>query len=272
MERHISCLVEACTRLALNYEFIDNEKNFVRVRIQDRWEYFEVNKTPLNTEVEYGICKDKMHSYELLNKYVNMPKTIPFLDFEIEEKYKKYLAYDSIESALSEIEVRLDYPAIIKPNKGALGSNVYFCENHEQVASSFSTIFNKKSKDYDYIALAQQFIYQKFEYRLVCVHGNPFLLYQRGSGGRRFNAKYWEAGEVANLIDDEPLTQELFDFVKPVFTQIRLGLVGFDIIRDKNDELYLIELNSSPKFDHVIEGGGRDQVVEVYVEVLKSLG
>lgn len=271
MQNNISCLLEACEQLARHYEIIDAEQNFVRVRGQQRWHYFEINKTPLNSEVEYGICKDKMHSYELLSGVLNMPKTLAFLDFQIEEKYRQYLSIHTPTAAIELIEQQLDYPLVVKCNSGALGERVYSCSDAEAVASALENIFDRHSRAYDYVALAQQQIEHLEEFRLVCLFQQPVLLYRRGSGALAFNAKYWEQGESAELVDDSELLAELCAFIQPLFQELAIAFVGLDIMRSRSGELYLLELNASPKFDHVIENGGRARVVNLYRRMLERL-
>ena len=267
MEKNIKCLIDACKKISLKYEFIGNEDNFLRINVSGKWEYFQLNKTPFNSEVTYGICKDKMHTYKLLHPRVRMPKTISFLDFGVEKKYQHYVRHTSLSAVMENIETELTYPLIIKQNKGALGVNVYLCKNKESVSDAIQAIFNKASKYYDYILLAQQFIPTREEYRLVCAFGQPVLAYKRGNA-HIFNHKYWENNEVAILIKDPKVIQDLFGFIEPVYQDIDLGFVGFDIVRGMDNRFYLIELNSSPKFDHIIDSSGEESVIQMYEQSL----
>lgn len=270
MEKHIYCLIEACNILNVDFEFIDKEQNFVRLNIAGSWEYFQLSKTPFNNEVMYGICKDKMHTYELLKSTLRLPETISFLDFSVDEKYKKYVEFESSSAIVDEIEKRLGFPVVIKRNKGALGECVFLCMDKEEASIRIMEIFDRNSSNYDYVALAQQFIPTTNEYRLVCTFGTPVLAYERGNANN-FNVKYWESGELATLIEDTELIKELHNFVKPVYQQVSLGLVGFDIIRGNDSRLYLIELNSSPRFDHIIEGSGEECVIKMYQKSIELL-
>jgi len=267
MEKHIKCLIKACDNLNITFAPIDKESNFLRIDVSGKYEYFQVNRTPFNSEVVYCICKDKMHSYELVYDKINMPKTLSFLDCQVDEKYRKYIKHDSELAVIAAIESELEYPVVIKKNQGALGENVYLCRNRDDATTAIQTIFNKQSNTYDYIALAQQYIPTQEEYRLVCAFGKPVLTYQRGNASE-FNKEYWLHGEDALLIEDLKLIDELYQFVKPIYSIIDIGFVGFDIIRGKDDKLYLIELNSSPRFDHIIDASGEKCVIEMYEKSL----
>ena len=268
MEKQIACLIKACRELGLAYEQLDREGNFLRVAVGERWEYFQLSKTPFNSEVMHGICRDKMHSHQLLSGRVRMPRTLPFLDVALEAKYRQYLEFDSLDAILTRIDSELAYPLVIKRNRGYLGINVHLCEDRSRAETALREIFDQRSKHYDYLALAQEFVPTREEFRLVCAFGTPVLTYQRG-GGLPFNARYWEvARQRASLVLDPALEQELMEFIRPVYATLPIGFVGFDIIRSADGKLYLLELNSSPRFDHIIEGSGRACVVEMYRKTL----
>ncbi|MBD1584329.1 ATP-grasp domain-containing protein [Pseudoalteromonas sp. S16_S37] len=271
MENNIKSLTKACDELGFSYEFIDLDNNFVRVKMDNGWQYFELNKTPFNTEAAFCICKDKSHSYQLLKDVVRVPKTLDFLDFNVSSKYSKYKHCNSIAAALARIDDNFTYPIVVKQNKGALGTNVFLCSDALETEKAFQDIFNHQSKSYDYIALAQEFVTTKSEYRLLCAYGKPIFAYQRGSAAATFNVKYWEHGEQAQLVTDKALFQQLADFVQPIYDEFPMGWVGYDIIIDDKDELYLIELNASPQFNNFIEHNSSEPVIELYKHALTQL-
>ena len=270
MQNNIKCLISACNNLTIKYEPIDKENNLIRLYISGKFEYFQLNKTPFNSEVVYSICRDKMHTYELIKSHVCMPKTLSFLDWKVNEQYKKYIKRNSESTIINSIESEFDYPIVLKKNQGALGDNVFLCKNRNHCITALNTIFNKQSNSYDYVALAQQYIPTHEEYRLVCAFGKPVLSYQRGNACE-FNKEYWLNGENARLIENQEIIDELYQFIKPIYTLIDIGFVGFDIIRGKDNELYLIELNSSPRFDHIIDGSGDKCVINMYEKSLTLL-
>ena len=94
MEVNIKCLVAACDTLNIRYQYVDEHKNFVMVDLHDGL-LFESNVTPFNREVMASICKDKEYSYKFLHDRIAMPKTIGFIDFNVKEKYQKYVLYNS---------------------------------------------------------------------------------------------------------------------------------------------------------------------------------
>lgn len=270
MKRNIQCLIQACQQQGYRYEIIDKEQNFVRIFLAQGWEYFVLNRAPFNSEAFHAICKDKSHTYQLLNNMIHMPTTLSVLDFGVRGEYRQYLEYDSVDAVLQAVHTQLQYPVIVKPNQGALGEQVHLCANDSDVRTALGHIFNEHSRYYDYMALVQQFIPTQAEYRLICLYGEPMFAYSRGNAAT-FNVKYWEHNEHAMLVDDIDLMQELHAFIAPVDRTIKTGMVGYDIIRGKDQALSLIELNSSPQFDHFLQANDAAPVVDLYRQGLDIL-
>lgn len=269
MEKHIVCLTAACRQLGIGFAYIDQERNVVRIRAHGRTGYFQFNRTPFNTESVAGICKDKYHTYRLLKDMVRFPKTLSFLSYRVDDRYTDYLHYPSAPEIVSAVEAELSYPLLIKPNRGSFGSNVFLCREAAEARAAIERIFDKNSHLYDYLALAQEFIPTIQEYRLVCYRQTPVLAYARSAAPRPFNARYWErASHGATLIGQAALIDELAAFVRPVYAVLDLGFVGFDIVRSADNRLYLLELNSGPRFDHVIATSGPQPVIAMYKTVL----
>lgn len=267
MEKQISILRMACEQLGLESHFIDQNNNVLQVQFPWGIEYFRINRTPFNSEVAAALCRDKMHTFELLSQHVNLPYTRLYLDPHTEEKYQQYLACHSIEAIVTEVEQHFSFPVVVKMNSGSLGAGVFLCQTRKEAQQAFDTIFNHQSFQYDYAALAQQYIPNKIEYRLVCAFEEPVLLYQRGQT-TGFNARYWENKEVAINVTDPEIIDRLMAFVSPIYQQLDLGFAGFDIIQDEQDELHLIEINSAPQFNHFLENNEPDWVLNMYCETL----
>lgn len=272
MQNHIACLIQACQTLNINYEFVDKDKNFVKVLIGDTHHYFHANRTPFNTEAVAGICKDKDHTYQLLSNTVRMPKTLAFLDFRVDKHYQRYVIYKSMEAILEQIDAHLSYPIIIKRNRGCLGRNVFLCETPKQATEAIEAVFDNSKVYYDYIALAQEYIPSVKEFRFVCFAKEPVLAYERYLAGTSFKASYWNAPQGSAIdVDDPKLIEELLEFVLPVYQVLDIGFVGFDIVRSQEGSLYLLELNSGPRFDHFVQFNGREKVIAMYQTILNRL-
>ncbi len=268
MEAHIKCLTQACINKHIKYQYLDAEKNFIKVAV-GKGLLFQQNRTPFNTEVIASICKDKEHTYQLLHKRIAMPKTIGFLDFNTHEKYQKYVNYPSLQAIVNKIEQEFSYPVVIKRNSGALGINVFLCHDKESVETALKNIFNRNSCRYDYIALAQAYIQPKQEFRVVFFHNELLLCYQRVSEDSAFGAHYWDSDKGHALhIDDPQELSALTQFIQPALALSGLTYVGFDIIKNRHEEYYLLEMNSGPKYNNYIQSCGEKEIIALYERIL----
>ncbi len=268
MEIHIKCLIQACINQNIKYKSIDIEQNFISVALAGGL-LFQNNRTPFNSEVMASICKDKEHAYHLLSNLIAMPKTFGFLDFNTHDNYKKYVNYASLESIIHKIEQEFNYPVVIKKNSGSLGSNVFLCQNKKQIKIALNKIFNQNSYNYDYIALAQEYIRPQQEFRAVFFRNELLLCYQRISENKEFGLRYWDTNKGHALhINDLKELSALTQFVQPALELPGLNYVGFDIIKDWHDKYRLLEMNSGPKYDHYIQSYGEQEIITLFEKIL----
>ena len=267
MEATIRCIIQACERLRLDYRLLDRNRNLLLVA--DHY-YFQLSRTPFNSEVMASLCKDKEHQYDSLHHLVNIPKTQGFLDYNTTGQFQQYLRCDSRDSTVAAIEAEFDYPLVIKPNQGSLGVNVFCCRDRQAVITALETIFDRRCRDYDCVAIAQAFVHSQQEFRVVCFDGEPVLCYQRVSAQAEFGARYWQTADGrAVLHTTDGIARRVATEFAPALRLPGLRYVGLDVIRSRDDQLYLIELNSAPRVDQVIKSNGEAPVVAMYQTVLQ---
>ena len=274
MLTNISLVLEACQELNIPYEILHHSQNLIRIKHGGE-DYFFVNyMMPFSSASVAQILKDKEYTYQLLNSQINTPKTISFVSPHCEEKYKKYLSYPDIASMVLEVNQNFVLPVILKRNRGSGGNNVFLCERREQIQEALEIIFNVNSKDYDYVALAQEYIEIEHEYRAVFCKDKLVLLYEKDKSQAEFAGNlsplHWE-GATAKYIINPDIISEIEDFVKPVFEKISINYSGFDIALDTKGEYWLIEINSSPNYDIFVRDNDRQIVVTMFKGILESL-
>ncbi len=271
MEIHIKCLTQACDNQKIKYQSLDNENNVIKIALGEGL-LFQQNRTPFNTEVIASICKDKGHTYQILHTQVAMPKTIGFLDFNTHDHFQKYVNYPSQDAIISEIENVFSYPVVVKRNRGALGINVFLCRDRTAVETALDEIFNRMSCSYDYIALAQEYIQPKQEFRVVYFRKEHLLCYQRVSENKEFGLRYWDTNKGHALPINEPEElSALEQFIQPALELPGLNYVGFDIIKNHQGEYRLLEMNSGPKYNHYIQSCGEEKIIAMYEKMLLKI-
>jgi glutathione synthase/RimK-type ligase-like ATP-grasp enzyme len=274
MLSNIRLTMKACDELNLSYEMFHHNQNILRVKVKDKYHFFVNYSTPLVSQSVAQILKDKDYTYQLLKDVISMPKHLAFLSPFCDEKYQQYLEFKTIAEIKQKIVESFSLPVIVKRNRGSGGNNVFLCKNNTEIKLGLNRIFNINYKDYDYVALAQDYINIKKEYRLIFLNQKLILAYEKNTENANFTGNlsplHWD-GAKAIKIDDQPLLNQLNNFVNPVFDQLELNYGGFDIAIDQDDKLWLIEINSHPNFNIFIRDHNENIIVDLFKKILLSL-
>jgi len=274
MLTNIRVLIAACQDLNIDFEFLHPSRNFVKVIIKNKSYFFVNYSTPFNTQSNARIFLDKGHSYHLLKDKINTPKAVSFLSPFCEPNYQQYLDYIDIDAIVAEIDKIFAVPLIIKSNQGHTGNNVFFCQNREQIELSIKQIFNVNSKDYDYVALAQEYINIANEYRAIIFNGELLLLYEKSKANAKFvgnlSPLHWEGAKAVH-ITERKLLSEIEEFIQPIFQEMPLIYAGADIAIDENGKFWLIELNSSPNYSIFTRDNEERILIEMFKKMLRTL-
>ena len=274
MLNNIKLLLEACQELNINYEILHRHQNLVRIKLKQKYYYFVNYTTPFNSKPITEIFKDKEYTYELLKDKIRMPKTIGFLSPFCAEKYKKYLDYKTIEAIENKILKEFELPVIIKRNRGATGKNVFLCKKEENMAGYVNRIFNINNKDYDYVALAQEYIKIDCEYRAIFFDQKLILLYEKDKSDAQYTGNlsplHWK-GAKARHITNANIISSIENFVQPIFQELPVKYAGFDIAMDNNGTYWLIEINSAPNYDIFTRDNDQEIIIKMFREMLKGL-
>ena len=273
MNSNISALRAACEEAGLRYDSIHPTGNAVRVWKDGQAHFFCNWTTPLNAQGEAFLCKDKDYTYHLLRDAINMPRSTAYLNPDCDDRYERYLEFRSVSEIAAAVGEAYEFPVVVKPNQGSGGKSVELAGDGRRLEAALRVIFDSSNNFGDYLALVQERIDIETEYRAVYVNQELVLLYRKpafdfSAGGSA--ARRWETG-AARLIGDREILKSVDEFCRPVFSRVRIGLCGLDIVADSGNELHLLELNSSPGFDHIIRDAGQDAVLPVYAAVLSSL-
>ncbi|MGL5132446.1 MAG: ATP-grasp domain-containing protein [Planktothrix sp.] len=273
MLNNIRLLLQACHNLKIDYEILHSDQNLVKVKLDKNY-YFCNYSTPLVDQSIFKILKDKDYTYSILHKQIRTPKTLGFLSPFCDSNYQHYLKFKTIPDIAEEIERVFGFPVIVKRNSGSGGHYVFLCHNLEDIQNSLTTIFNIDHKDYDYVAIAQEYIIIEREYRAVFLNQKLILLYEKDISQAIFTGNlsplHWE-GAQAKHINNSQIISEIEAFCQPVFQELNLNYTGLDIAIDKDDQYWLIEANSHPNYDIFTRDNGIDLAVQVFEKMLTFL-
>lgn len=242
----------AANELNLEFNYCDPDKISAKVRLKEQDYYFVNYITPFNSESVAKIMKDKFLTYLLLKDKVIVPQTKAYYSPFIRDEYKDLVKFSDIEQIIDDIVKSFTFPVVVKMNSGKRKRNFKVCKSINEIKVALEAIFSG-SRFHDFIALAQEFIEIKEEYRVIVFNGKILLVYDKGT--------------YSELHDYESITE----LVKEIHEIIPLGFCGLDIAINKKNEPVLIELNSQPRFEPYQRKNGLDKVSELYKSIFLNI-
>lgn len=243
------CLIEAAKRLGFSFEIFDKNGNLILIKAGGKNLFFANYSTPFNSDSFCKIAKDKEFTHFILKNIVKMPVTAGFFDPNYDEGGEIKSEANSYEKILKEIFEKFAFPVMVKPNSLSRGRNCFVCGGLDEVKAALQKIF-EKNQNYDYMALVQEYIKARNEYRAVVFKNKIVLVYSR-----------------EKQITDEAILKEIAEFLKPVFNVLEIGFAGLDVIFGENGNKYLIEINSQPGFRYFVEQNGKEEIVKMYEKI-----
>ncbi len=268
----IECLQETCRKLNIPFSSYGSTGNFICLKMKKP--LFFVNfSTPFNSDSVVKICRDKEFTYNLVSNLVRMPRTQGFLDPDCQERYKKYRKHYNREEIALTVGNLFSWPVVLKPNAKERGKNIFFCTKKENVESALKTIFNQHSKNYDYVAIAQEYIKIKREFRAVFFEKKIVLLYEKQASLplTKHSGHLRKKNLRAAQIKDQETITEIENFVSPAFQALNASFVGADVVLKDDGLPYLLEFNSHPGFAGFVKDNGKEALVSMYEKILASL-
>lgn len=251
---NISCLIQAAKNLNIQFETYEGSPNLIRIQ-KNKSHFFMNCSAPLNKEDISKICVDKEFTYKVIKNYINTPETISFFDPNAKE-FQNFIKEKSIEEMVEKVMRKFGEKVIVKMNSGKKTQNVHKCYSKNQIQKAFESIFNHKSKNYDFLALVQPMIDIEEEFRVIVYNRKVELVYKK-----------W----VFDKVEDSKLIDSLQEFVNPIFEVLDLKYGGLDIALDHQDRFWLIEINTAPRFEPFINKNGNKEIIELDEKILRDL-
>lgn len=155
------------------------------------------------------------------------------------------------EKELDSLEQEFSYPMVLKMPEGAFSKGVYKVETREELKTNLKSIFDESA-----LVLVQEYLYTDFDWRIGVLNGraifacryhmarNHWQIYNHG-------AKRFTSGGFETLPTFE-VPKAVLDAAIKASNIIGKGLYGVDI-KQKDNKVYVIEVNDNPSIDHKVE-------------------
>lgn len=218
------------------------------------------------TDAEWQIFRDKFYTYELFKSSGLLVDTFAYIDPLAIDHYAQFVVHQDLEEIVADIKTKLNLPLIVKRNSGTQGQNVFLCRDLAAVKKALAKIYSKRQLEYDHVALAQEYVLPKCEYRLVVFGGNLEFAYVKPHHRPEFG------GVVEpKIVNDLELLKKMKDLVDRLNKIYPLIYAGIDVVETESGELRVIEVNGSPTYSSFIKLNGRQKVVELFRKIVEYL-
>ncbi len=243
---------------------ICNEEGISITSFSDNWIYLlEKNdkkhfiygyQMGVNKDIDALLCKDKVAISEILIKnnipcikheFIPMPSMIKYLshDFEYYDKLlKKYIKNT----------------AVIKPNLGTSGNDVYKTNDYIEAKKYINKIHN-----YDNVAISR-FINIQNEYRIIILNGNIELVYEKVTDDWIHNLG---KGAIPKIIDEYNIY--IKNICKNIYDILNIPLMAVDMVRT-NEGYCVLEINSGLMMDNFSSYSRKNYLIakSIYKKIL----
>ena len=204
-----------------------------------------------NSEKAISLCDDKMLTHVFLSKSgIKMPKTISSNLCYHDNGYRGYL---------DKIIETIGLPMIVKENYGSLGRQVYLIKTKEELIEIENRLIHVPH-------LFQELVTSSvgMDYRLIVIGGKVVAMMKREN--KHSYLSNLATGGTATKVE---LPQPYIDIAEKAAKLIGLDYCGVDILKGKDGEPVLSEVNSNAFYEG-IEKATHVNVAGSYVDYLLS--
>lgn len=213
----------------------------------------------VNPSESIRLCDDKMDTYIALQG-INFkhPKTIPgllnYTNIKNIKDYEKYFRH---------CQNKLSYPNILKASYGSLGKEVELIKNKKDLLNIFEAYIPKAH-------LFQEYIDNEFgtDYRVFSV-GCEVIGCIKRENKNDFRSNVFQGGKGSVY----QLPPEIIELVNKINMKLNLFYSGLDLVKDKNGDFLLLEVNSNAffqEFEEITKINVAYKILEYIISYLKE--
>ena len=157
-----------------------------------------------------------------------------------------------------ELAKKLNYPFVLKSSRMGKGANVFLIKSEDELKSFIDEAESEGNSAKSF--LLQEFIDYKFDLRVLVVGESVFTMRRIPKEGE-FRANFSLGGDVERFELDE----DGKSLAVEAMTAVGMSVGGVDILIDKNDKKYILEVNHTAGFVGMEKATGQN-IGKVYVE------
>ncbi len=160
----------------------------------------------------------------------------------------------------SQFADKLGYPVVVKSTRMGKGASVVKIDSKSELDKFISEYMVREDKDNSKDLIMQKFIDYKYDLR-VFVMGEHMFCMRRIPSGDDFRANFSLGGSV------EPfnLNESLVRLSKRAIEAVNLDVAGVDILLDKDNNPYILEVNHTPGMVGIERATG-ENISKMYLE------
>jgi RimK family alpha-L-glutamate ligase len=191
------------------------------------------------------------HKYSI-NKVFDITKLIfagiPVPDFYHSRTYEALFGYAR----------EMKYPAVVKTAGTGKGVAIYMVKNQAEMEAAL--LIRQKDGTKARKIVIQKFVDYKYDLRVLVIGDKMFCMRRIPKTGD-FRANFSLGGTVEIF----PLTDEIRALAKKAVGAIGLKVAGADILIDKNEKMYVLEVNHTPGFVGMEKATG-ENIAKIYLD------
>ncbi len=194
---------------------------------------------------------DKLYQYiEMTDHGISVPPAIFMLPHLMSESYEKLVA-------------DLGLPFILKDVRGSRGEFNYLINTHAEFSRAL-----RQSEDLKKLLIAQQFIPNNCDYRLITLGGQVSLVIKRTRKNDSTHLNNVSQGGKAELVELSSLPASLINQAVMSAKLFQLQIAGVDLMQDKVSKLwYCLEVNKAP---HIYSGAFVNEKAAAFANYLNQ--
>ena len=169
-----------------------------------------------------------------------------------------YFAFNKANATelIKKLSINDEFPLLLKPISGKGGEGIEYLNDFEKAVQVIENLFQTNNSN-EFTIMFQKYIIFDSEYRVMLFNNHCLGIAEKKQSKEIIQANAQQGGKYVAV--DCP---EVIEFA--IKNKTQQGILGIDVARDKEDNLYILEENYAPKWealDKVLESSVAKQII-----------